>query len=189
VKSVVIDLRNNLVEFLRTFGAFQLFFLRLLKDSPAILTTRTSLVIKQVHNTGAQSLVIIMVCGLFVGAVLALQAYSNMSKFNAEDWTGVESAARRALSIDPSLSLAWNYLGGALYNQGQAVAALDAWQKSVDHDPTNFDAMFNIAVVAGSIGDRGRARAALERFVREAPSASYGPDIQRARAWLAEIGG
>ena len=30
------------------------------------------LVVKQVHNAGAQSLVIIMVCGLFVGGVLGL---------------------------------------------------------------------------------------------------------------------
>ena len=86
---VFADIRNNLVEFVRTFGAFQLFFLRLLRHSPAILSTRFGLVIKQVYNTGAQSLVIIMVCGLFVGGVLALQAYSNMAIFNAEDWTGV----------------------------------------------------------------------------------------------------
>ena len=83
MKQTILELRNNLVEFVRTFGAFQLFFLRLLRYSPAILTTRPGLVVKQVHNTGAQSLVIIMVCGLFVGAVLALQAYSNMSKINA----------------------------------------------------------------------------------------------------------
>lgn len=106
-----------------------------------------------------------------------------------EDWAGVQAAAERALSIDPTLSLAWNYMGGAFYNQGQIVKALDAWQKSVDNDGTNYDAMFNIAVVAGSIGDRARARAALRRFVREAPSSTYGPDIQRARAWLAELGG
>jgi len=106
-----------------------------------------------------------------------------------ENWGAVKVAAQKALSVDDTLSLAWNYLGGALYNEGSTVAALDAWQKSVDNDGTNYDAMFNIAVIAGSIGDRPRARTALERFIREAPSASYGPDIQRARAWLAELGG
>jgi len=104
VKRTFIDIRNNLVEFLRTFGAFQLFFLRLLQHSPAILTTRTGLVIKQVHNAGAQSLVIIMICGLFVGAVLALQAYSNMSKFNAEDWTGVAAAFALVKELGPVMT-------------------------------------------------------------------------------------
>ena len=98
------DIRNNLVEFVRTFGAFQLFFLRLLQHTPAILFSRSGLVIKQVHNTGAQSLVIIMVCGLFVGAVLALQAYSNMSKFNAEDWTGVAAAFALVKELGPVMT-------------------------------------------------------------------------------------
>ncbi|MDH3619551.1 MAG: lipid asymmetry maintenance ABC transporter permease subunit MlaE [Gammaproteobacteria bacterium] len=100
----VSDLRNNLVEFVRTFGAFQLFFLRLLRHSPAILGSRSGLVIKQVYNTGAQSLVIIMVCGLFVGAVLALQAYSNMSQFNAEDWTGVAAAFALVKELGPVMT-------------------------------------------------------------------------------------
>jgi phospholipid/cholesterol/gamma-HCH transport system permease protein len=104
VKQTILELRNNLVEFVRTFGAFQLFFLRLLRYSPGILTTRPGLVVKQVHNTGAQSLVIIMVCGLFVGAVLALQAYSNMSKFNAEDWTGVAAAFALVKELGPVMT-------------------------------------------------------------------------------------
>ena len=104
MKQTILELRNNLVEFVRTFGAFQLFFLRLLRYSPGILTTRPGLVVKQVHNTGAQSLVIIMVCGLFVGAVLALQAYSNMSKFNAEDWTGVAAAFALVKELGPVMT-------------------------------------------------------------------------------------
>ena len=86
------DIYDTTVEFLRTFGAFQLFFLRLLRYTPELLFTRPAVIVQQVYNAGALSLVIIMVCGLFVGAVLALQAYSNMSRFNAEDWTGVAAA-------------------------------------------------------------------------------------------------
>jgi len=104
MNSTLLDIRNNLVEFVRTFGAFQLFFLRLLRHTPFILFSRFSLVVKQVHNTGAQSLVIIMVCGLFVGAVLALQAYSNMSKFNAEDWTGVAAAFALVKELGPVMT-------------------------------------------------------------------------------------
>ena len=95
------DLDDSLVEFLRTFGAFQLFFLRLLQHSPSMLVKRFDLVVAQVFNTGALSLVIIMVCGLFVGAVLGLQAYSNMSRFNAEDWTGVAAAFALVKELGP----------------------------------------------------------------------------------------
>ena len=55
------------VDFVRTFGALQIFFLRLLSHVPGILTRRGGLVVKQVYNAGALSLVIIMVCGFFVG--------------------------------------------------------------------------------------------------------------------------
>jgi phospholipid/cholesterol/gamma-HCH transport system permease protein len=98
------DIYNNTVEFLRTFGAFQLFFLRLLRHSPRMLFTRFNVVVKQVYNAGALSLVIIMFCGLFVGAVLALQAYSNMAIFNAEDWTGVAAAFALVKELGPVMT-------------------------------------------------------------------------------------
>ena len=104
MKRIARDIYNNVVEFLRTFGAFQLFFLRLLRHSPALLFGRFSVVVKQVYNAGAMSLVIVMVCGLFVGALLALQAYSNMSIFNAEDWTGVAAAFALVKELGPVMT-------------------------------------------------------------------------------------
>ena len=98
------DIYDNPVEFLRTFGAFQLFFLKLLRHSPAMLFTRFGVVVSQVYNAGALSLVIIMVCGFFVGAVLALQAYSNMSIFNAEDWTGVAAHLALVKELGPVMT-------------------------------------------------------------------------------------
>lgn len=98
------DIYDNAVEFLRTFGAFQLFFLRLLRYSPLMLFTRFRVVLLQVYNAGAMSLVIIMVCGFFVGAVLALQAYSNMSIFNAEDWTGVAAHLALVKELGPVMT-------------------------------------------------------------------------------------
>ncbi|MBT8095171.1 MAG: lipid asymmetry maintenance ABC transporter permease subunit MlaE [Gammaproteobacteria bacterium] len=98
------DIYDSFVEFARTFGAFQLFFLRLLRHSPSMLTSRFGVVVGQVYNAGALSLVIVMVCGLFVGAVLALQAYSNMSRFNAEDWTGVAAAFALLKELGPVMT-------------------------------------------------------------------------------------
>ena len=98
------DIYDSFVEFARTFGAFQLFFLRLLRHSPSMLTSRFGVVVRQIYNAGAMSLVIVMVCGLFVGAVLALQAYSNMSRFNAEDWTGVAAAFALLKELGPVMT-------------------------------------------------------------------------------------
>jgi phospholipid/cholesterol/gamma-HCH transport system permease protein len=76
------DILNSSLEFVRTFGAFQLFFLRLLQHSPTIFYRRFGLVVKQVYNAGALSIVFIMVCGFFVGGGVGFEGYSNMGRFN-----------------------------------------------------------------------------------------------------------
>ena len=53
MRRAVQDIYENGSEFLRTFGAFQLFFLRLLRYSPGILFSRFDLVVKQIYNAGA----------------------------------------------------------------------------------------------------------------------------------------
>lgn len=92
------------VDFVRTFGAFVLFFLHLLAAVPSILVRRFGLVVSQVYNAGALSLVIIMVCGLFVGGVLGLQGYSNLAKFNAEDSVGTFAAFSLLKELGPVIT-------------------------------------------------------------------------------------
>jgi len=92
------------IEFLRTFGALQLFFLRLVAATPSILIRRFGLVVSQVYNAGALSLVIIMVCGLFVGGVLGLQGYTILSKFNAEDSIGTFAAFSLLKELGPVIT-------------------------------------------------------------------------------------
>jgi phospholipid/cholesterol/gamma-HCH transport system permease protein len=110
------ELYYTFVEFLRTFGALQIFFLRLLSHSPAIIVGRFRLVVYQVYNAGALSLVIIMVCGLFVGGVLGLQGYSNLAKFNAEDAVGAVAALGLLKELGPVIT--------ALLFSGRAGTAL-----------------------------------------------------------------
>lgn len=104
------------IDFVRTFGALQLFFLRLLAATPSIFVHRFGLVVTQVYNTGALSLVIIMVCGFFVGAVLGLQGYSILSKFNAEDSIGTFAAFSLIKELGPVIT--------ALLFSGRAGTAL-----------------------------------------------------------------
>ena len=95
------DLLSTFREFLRTLGAMTLFFLQLLAATPRVLFKRFRLIVQQVYNAGALSLVIIMVCGLFVGGVLGLQGYSNLSRFNAEDSVGTFTAFSLLKELGP----------------------------------------------------------------------------------------
>lgn len=98
------DLYFTLFEFVRTFGALQLFFLRLIIYTPAVLSRRFGLVVGQVYNAGALSLVIIIICGGFVGAVLGLQGFSNLSRFNAEDSVGAVAALALVKELGPVIT-------------------------------------------------------------------------------------
>jgi phospholipid/cholesterol/gamma-HCH transport system permease protein len=98
------DLYYTLFEFVRTFGALQLFFLRLLMHTPTVLSRRFGLVIGQVYNAGALSLVIIVICGFFVGAVLGLQGFSNLARFNAEDSVGAVAALALVKELGPVIT-------------------------------------------------------------------------------------
>ncbi|HLU62539.1 MAG TPA: lipid asymmetry maintenance ABC transporter permease subunit MlaE [Gammaproteobacteria bacterium] len=84
---LVRELRDNSVEFLTSFGSAVIFFLRLLAYTPRALL-RPRLVLRQVYVVGAESLVLIMMAGLFVGMVLGLQFYTTMAKFGAEQSLG-----------------------------------------------------------------------------------------------------
>ena len=85
------ELWDNVREFITTVGSVALFFGRVLAQLPGALL-RPSLVVEQVHNTGALSLVIIMTCGLFVGMVLGLTGYDLLQRFGSEEALGTAGA-------------------------------------------------------------------------------------------------
>ncbi len=86
--------------FLETFGASQLFLLRILASCPYALA-RPKLVIKQVYSTGVLSLVIIILSGFFVGLVLALQGFNTLSRFGAEETLGAVAALALVRELGP----------------------------------------------------------------------------------------
>jgi choline-sulfatase len=99
------------------------------------------------------------------------------------------SHLRRALALNAKLPNSWNTLGVALYRLEGPAAALDAWEKAVALDARQYDALYNIGLVAANAGRRDEARKALRRFVDTAPRERFGPDIAKARNLLKEIGG
>ena len=63
---------------------------------------------------------------------------------------------RRALEMNDALPIAWNTLGVALYQLEGPVAAVDAWQRAVQLDPKQYDALYNLGLVAAQQGSEGR---------------------------------
>ena len=75
----------------------------------------------------------------------------------------------------------------AQYQLGQKSEALDAWQKAVDLKPDLWDALWNLGTKAAEQGKIDQARKALAQFAAGAPPARYGPDIEKAKAFLRQV--
>src|SRR5262245_16188555 len=97
--SAVLHEENLLLRFVRTVGHVAMFFGRLLAQSVPSLA-RPRLVVHQIYNAGARSL-IIMLSGFFVGAVLALQGFSLLQRFGSEEALGIAAALGLLKELGP----------------------------------------------------------------------------------------
>ena len=85
---------------LRNIGRVAIFLLRLLRQTGVVFTEPRA-VIHQIYNCGARSLVIIMLCGLFVGMVLGLQGFDLLQRFGSSDALGVAAALGLLKELGP----------------------------------------------------------------------------------------
>jgi phospholipid/cholesterol/gamma-HCH transport system permease protein len=85
---------------LRSVGAVTFFLGRILGQVPAALV-RPRLIVHQVYNAGARSLIIVMLSGLFVGMVLGLQGFDLLQRFGSEDALGVAAALGLLKELGP----------------------------------------------------------------------------------------
>jgi phospholipid/cholesterol/gamma-HCH transport system permease protein len=94
---------NLIVRFVRIVGQVTLFFGRLLAQCLPSLA-RPRLVVHQIYNAGARSLIIIMLSGLFVGMALGLQGYSLLQRFGSEQALGVAAALGLLKELGPVIT-------------------------------------------------------------------------------------
>jgi phospholipid/cholesterol/gamma-HCH transport system permease protein len=94
------ELLSSVREALEGVGAYALFSARLVAETPRALL-RFRLVVEQVHNAGALSLVIIMMSGLFVGMVLGLQGFDLLERFGSEESLGTATALGLVKELGP----------------------------------------------------------------------------------------
>ncbi len=96
---------------------------------------------------------------------------------------------RKAVAANANLPVSWNTLGVALYQTKDVAGALDAWERAASLDPRQYDALFNLGLVAFEAGDRERAKSALRRFVATAPLERFAADLDKARRLLERLEG
>lgn len=88
------------LDILERFGRSQLFLARMIGAAPSLLA-RFGLLVKQLYATGVMTLSIILVSGLFVGMVLALQGYNLLQGFGAEAALGQAVALTLVRELGP----------------------------------------------------------------------------------------
>jgi phospholipid/cholesterol/gamma-HCH transport system permease protein len=103
--------------FFEKVGRANLFLLKTLGGIPSVLH-RPRLLSAQLLSVGVLSLLIIVVSGLFVGMVLALQGYNTLVDFSAEESLGVAVALSIVRELGPVVT--------ALLFAGRAGSALTA---------------------------------------------------------------
>ena len=101
--NLLIDLWTSLLQGLRDLGAQCRFLLTIILQSPRALL-RFRLISEQVYNSGALSLVIIMLSGLFVGMVLALQGFTLLQRFGSESALGTAAALGLVKELGPVIT-------------------------------------------------------------------------------------
>src|SRR3569832_2133220 len=91
---------NFILGGIRRMGASFLILFKLLGQCvPAF--SRPSLIIAQIYNAGGRSLIIIMLCGLFVGMVLGLQGFQLLQRFGSEEALGSAAALGLLKELGP----------------------------------------------------------------------------------------
>jgi phospholipid/cholesterol/gamma-HCH transport system permease protein len=92
-----------LLRTLRHVGSTGAFLFALLAQCiPAL--ARPGLIVRQIYNAGARSLIIIMLSGLSTGAVLGLQGANLLQRFGAEDALGIAAALSLLRELGPVLT-------------------------------------------------------------------------------------
>ena len=111
------SLGHNSLSSVQRLGRGHVFLLQVLSAMQGMLF-RPSLLIRQMYSVGVQTLLIIVVAGLFVGMVIALQAYNALVDFGAEDSVSVMVVLSLLRELGPVVT--------ALLFAGRAGSALTA---------------------------------------------------------------
>jgi phospholipid/cholesterol/gamma-HCH transport system permease protein len=101
--TLIKDLFANAQNFVANAGAVALFFARIVAQIPAALL-RPRLIIRQIHNAGGMSLIIIMTSALVVGMAMGLQLYDVLARFGSSESLGTGAGLALLKELGPVLT-------------------------------------------------------------------------------------
>jgi Flp pilus assembly protein TadD len=116
------------------------------------------------------------------------QAKANLGTvyLTIRDYAKARAVLEASLVLDPDVSRAHNALGVIAAETGRLDDAVRHWRRAVELNPYEWDTVFNLGKVLRKAGRPEEARPFLERFLKDAPRALYGPDLGQVSAWLGQ---
>ena len=96
-------------------------------------------------------------------------------------------AFERAITSNAESSQGHAGLAMVAIRQGDRQSAIARWTRAVELQPSNFDALYDLAIQLAKDGQTDAAKKYLTQFVRTAPRGQYGRDIDRLAALLARL--
>ena len=112
--NAIASLGRRVIERVRGIGTATLMLLQVICSLPTWLGVR--LFIYQMYRVGVMSLLIIVVSGLFIGAVLGLQMYSILVTFGSEAMLGAAVSLTLLRELAPPTSARMKVAGFAPYS-------------------------------------------------------------------------
>jgi arylsulfatase A-like enzyme/Flp pilus assembly protein TadD len=95
------------------------------------------------------------------------------------------AALEHALELDSKIAKAENTLGVMAAQEGRPAEAIERWKRAVAINDADYQTLFNLGTTLDAEGRAAEARPFFESYVRMAPVALEGKDIDRVKAWLA----
>jgi arylsulfatase A-like enzyme/tetratricopeptide (TPR) repeat protein len=100
------------------------------------------------------------------------------------DRTAAREAFEEAARVSPDLARAHSSLAAMAVEEERFETAVQHWTRAASLDPGEYGRILALGIALARQGRHGPARACLEFFTARAPRERYGPDLDRARAWL-----
>jgi len=102
------------------------------------------------------------------------------------DYIGAEPVLLHAIKIEPEHSLVRNQLGNVYLMMKRQADAYQQYRYAVQFDPTNYEAVFNLALQHYIRGERSEAAGLFQQFITDAPADFDGPR-QQAQFYLQRL--
>src|SRR5262249_36855109 len=110
----------------------------------------------------------------------AVLLHMGMLSLRQKDAASARSWFEKSLASQPKAPGTLSVLGLAQVELRHEAGAYESWSRAVELDPSQYDTLFNLAVLAGRMGKKDAARRSLQQFIRTAPAARYASRMEEA---------